>query len=143
MAERTYSYDPTKIKENGVDRMRLELGDTTFAPGELTAALCDEEYKAIIESSKGWNKAKLRCLEAILMRFAHQVNVSVDGLSYSFAQRVDFWKKLKDELKKDAKVTVPIAKLSALGGNLGGDPYFYEDLHTNRRKRTSRNGSWG
>lgn len=140
---RTYSYDPANIPENGIDRMRLELGDTTFAPGELTAALCDEEYKSIIETSKSWNKAKLRCLDAILMRFAHQVNVSVDGVSYSFAQRVDFWKKLKDDLKKETKVTVPSVNPSALNGSLGGSPYFYEDLHTNRRKRTSGNGSWG
>lgn len=138
---RTYSYDPAKIPENGIDRMRLELGDTTFAPGELTAALCDEEYKSIIETSKSWNKAKLRCLDAILMRFAHQVNVSVDGLSYSFAQRVDFWKKLKDDLKKETKLTVPTVNPSALNGSLGGSPYFYEDLHTNRRKRAGVNGS--
>ena len=28
MAERSYTYDPTKIKEKGKDRMRFELGDT-------------------------------------------------------------------------------------------------------------------
>lgn len=135
----TYTYDPSKINENGIDRMRLELGDTTFAPGELTAALCDEEYRCIIEDSKSWNRAKLRCLDAILMKFAHQVNFSVDGVSYSFAQRVDFWKKLKDDLKKETKVTVPTVNPSALNGRLGGSPYFHEDLHTNRRKK----GPWG
>ena len=83
-----YSYDPSKLNEKGIDRMRMELGDTTFAPAELTAALCDEEYQAIISENKSWKRAKLKCLEAILMRFAHQVDVSVDGLSYSFSERV-------------------------------------------------------
>lgn len=129
-----YSYDPSKLNENGVDRMRMELGDTTLAPGELTAALCDEEYEAIIKQYPRWKKAKLKCLEAILMRFAHQVNVSVDGLSYSFADRVNFWKELYKEAKREASVGVPTANPLALNGHLGGEPYFYNDMHTNGRK---------
>ena len=82
---RTYSYDPGKLNENGMDRMRMELGDTTFAPGELTAALCDEEYIAILNQNKSWKKAKLKCLQAIVMRFAHQVNMSVDGLCWLYS----------------------------------------------------------
>lgn len=130
----TYSYDPGKVTENGVDKMRLELGDTTFAPGELTAALCDEEYQSIISSTKSWKKAKIRCLEAILMKFAHQVDMSVDGLSYSFSKRIEFWKKLLDETKKTASTAVPTANPLALNGGIGGGPYFYNDLHANPRK---------
>ena len=130
----TYTYDPTKLNENGVDRMRLELGDTTFAPGELTAALCDEEYKAIINSSKTWKKAKIRCLEAILMKFSHQVTMTVDGISYSFSDRVDFWKKLLDETKKTLSTGVPTANPLALNGGIGGEPYFYNDMQRNPRR---------
>lgn len=130
---RTYTYNPENISENGVDRMRLELGDTTFAPGELTAALCDEEYRSIIEANKSWKKAKLRCLEAILMRFAHQVNMSVDGISYSFAERVKFWKELKSDLKKEANIALPSGKTVGIQGSKSGVPYFYEDLHKNPR----------
>lgn len=134
---KTYSYEPSEISENGVSRMRFELGDTTFAPGELTAALCDEEYSAMIAEYSSWKKAKLKCLEAILMRFAHQVNVSVDGLSYSFADRVQFWKSLYDEEKKTASKGVPTANPLALNGHLGGQPYFYNDLHANPCKAHS------
>ena len=134
---KTYSYDPAKISENGMHKMRFELGDTTFAPGELTAALCDEEYNALISEYTSWKKAKLKCLEAILMRFAHQVNVSVDGLSYSFADRVQFWKSLYDEMKKSASRGVPTANPLALNGSLGGQPYFYNDMHANSCKELS------
>lgn len=134
----TYSYDPSNTADYGVDRMRLELGDTTFAPGELTAALCDEEYQSIINGANGWKKAKLQCLDAILMKYAHQVNVSVDGLSYSFAQRVDFWKQLKSELKKETIAALPKVDPRALNGREGGPPYFYEDMHSNGRR-----GRWG
>ena len=130
----TYSYKPELLATNSVYRMRLELGDTTFAPGELTAALSDEEYRNIIGSTKSWKKAKLRCLDAILMRFAHQVNFSMDGVSYSFSQRVEFWKKLKDEMKKEASTAVPTANPMSLGGGMNGDMYFHFDMHANRHK---------
>lgn len=135
---KTYSYDPSKLAENGVDRMRLELGDTTFAPGELTAALCDEEYAAIIGQTKSWKRAKVKCLEAIVMRFAHQVNVSIDGLSYSFAERVKIWRELLKEAKTEACTGVPTANPLSLNGGIGGEPYFYADMMANVRKGTPR-----
>lgn len=130
----TYSYNPEKIAENGVDRMRLELGDTTFAPGELTAALCDEEYKAIIGQHKTWKKAKLECLRAIVMKFAHQVNFSVDGVSYSFSDRLEFWKAQYKEAKTENSLGVPTANPLALNGEIGGGPYFYNDMMANPRR---------
>ena len=130
---RTYSYDPTKAGEEGLDKMRLELGDTVLDPGELTAALCDEEYLAIIGRHKRWKKAKLKCLEAILMRFSHQVDVNVDGLSYSFSQRVEFWKKIYEEAKAEAVAALPVANPAALSGREGGPPYFHEDMNSNPR----------
>ena len=134
----TYSYQPELLEKNPVYKMRLELGDTTLAPGELTAALSDEEYQTIIKSTKSWKKAKLRCVEAILMRFSHQVNFSMDGISYSFEQRVEFWKELKKELKKEASTAVPTADPLALNGGLGGEPYFYNDMHANVRRMNPR-----
>lgn len=133
---RTYSYDPSKLGENGIDRMRMELGDTVFNPGELTAALCDEEYLAILELNPKWKKAKVKCLEAILMKFSHQVNTSVDGISYSFAERVKLWQELYKEAKAEASTAVPTADPLALNGSIGGGPYFYNDMHANPRKYT-------
>lgn len=134
----TYSYDPAKLQEDGKDRMRMELGDTTFAPGELTAALCDEEYEAILAKYPNFKKAKLKCLNTILMKFAHQVNMSVDGLSYSFAERVKFWKELYNEAKREAATGVPTANPLALNGRIGGQPYFYNDMHSNDRITNTR-----
>lgn len=128
-----YSYDPTKLNENGLDRMRFELGDTTFAPGELTAALCDEEYIAIIGMTKDWRRAKIKCLNAILMKFSHQVNMSVDGLSYSFADRVKFWKELLDEEKRELAAGVAPSVNPASLGEPNGGHYFYTDMQKNPR----------
>lgn len=131
----TYSYNPINLESSEICRMRLELGDTTFAPGELTAALSDEEYRYILKSCKGgWRQKKIKCLDAILMRFAHQVDFSVDGVSYSFSQRVDFWKNLRDELKKNSIIAIPTGNSQAMIDGPGGSSYFHTDLHANPRK---------
>lgn len=130
----TYSYDPTKITENGVDQMRFELGDTVVDIEGVSSPLCDEEYTAILDKyGQSWRKAKLKCLEAIVMKFSYEVNTSVGGLSYSLDQRFERWKKMYDAAKKEE---------AALGGlplvgcpdAISGAPYFYNDMQANIRK---------
>lgn len=128
-----YSYNPENITELGMDRMRFELGDTTFAPGELTAALSDAEYEAVISQHRSWKKAKLACLSAILMKYSHQTNMRVGPVSYDFAERVEFWKKLYDDLKAESNASGP-GLSSASPSSKDGKPYFYEDMHANPYK---------
>lgn len=131
----TYAYDPTRITDGGVDQMRFELGDTIVEMNGISSPLCDEEYEAIINSCKSWKKAKVKCLEAIVMKMAYEVNTSVDGLSYSLDQRYERWKKLLEEEKKSLSAigSVPIARQDALMP-AGGTPYFYNDMQANVRK---------
>lgn len=53
----TYVYDPSKIAENGKDRMRFELGDTMVEGAAETCALCDEEYSNAFDALEPhtWN----------------------------------------------------------------------------------------
>lgn len=129
-----YSYKPEQIYDGSVNQMRFELQDNIIEGEGITCALCDEEYKAIIEHEKSWKKAKLKCLNAIVTKFAYEVNTSTDGLSYSLAERYPRWKAMYDDLKKETIMPLPVCKPSALGNRPGRPPYFYEDLHTNRRK---------
>lgn len=131
----TYTYDCTKIYDNGVNQMRFELQDNITDGGEVTSALCDEEYTAIISNEKGWKMAKLKCLKAIVTKFAYEVNTSTDGLSYSLAERYNRWKAMYDDLKKESFAAAPVCNPAALGSNPYRPPYFYEDLHANVRKR--------
>jgi len=127
----SYSYDPTKIGESGVDRMRFELGDTQFNPAELTAALADEEYSAVISANEGWKKAKFKCLEAILMKFAHQTDMRSGPVSYDFSERVKFWKDMYDDMKGSVSAnTAPLI----FGGCASGEMYFHEDMQRNPRR---------
>lgn len=132
----TYSYDPTQITENGINKMRFELGDTVVDMGPASSPLCDEEYQAIIDQygQKSWRKARFMCLSAIVMKLAYEVDTSVDGLSYSLSQRYDRWKAMKDkeEAALAAMCGVPIARADALMP-AGGTPYFYNDMQANRR----------
>ena len=133
----TYSYDPTKCQEGGVNQMRFELGDTVTDMGAAASALCDEEYDAIIKvHGKNWRKAKFLCLDAICKKLAYEVSTSIDGLSYSLQERYPRFEKMRDDLKKEltAVGSAPRAGNPASLSPHGGTPYFYNNMQANRRK---------
>lgn len=133
----TFSYDPTKITEKGVDQMRFELGDTVTDMEGITSPLCNEEYEAIIQKyGSDWRKARYMCLKAIVMKLSFEVDTSVGGLSYSLNQRYDRWKKMLDEAKKDMAAIHSLPRVGNPGSLMphGGTPYFYNDMQANRRK---------
>lgn len=130
----TYSYDPTKITEGGLDQMRFELGDTVVDIEGVSSPLCDEEYTAILDKyGQSWRKAKLKCLEAIVMKFSYEVNTSVGGLSYSLDQRFERWKKMYDAAKKE-EAAMGGLPLVGCPDAISGEPYFYNDMQANLRK---------
>lgn len=133
----TFTYDPSKITEKGKDQMRFELGDTVVDMEGITSPLCDEEYSAILgKYVDSWKKAKLKCLEAIVMKLAYEVDTSVGGLSYSLSSRYDRWKKMYDDAKKEASAMANVPRVGDEGSLMphGGTPYFYNDMQANRRK---------
>lgn len=135
---RSFTYDPTKITDGGVDQMRFELGDTVVDMAGIASPLCDEEYAAILGKYKNWRLAKLKCLEAIVMKMSYEVNTSVGGLSYSLDQRYERWKKLLEEDKKimDGIAGVPVAgdPNSLIPHGLTPTPYYHDDMQANLRK---------
>ena len=133
----TYSYDPTKITEGGVDQMRFELGDTVIDLEHMTSPLCNEEYQAIITKyGKSWKRAKYECLNAICMKLAYEVDTSVGGLSYSLSERFERFSKMKDAAKKELAGLHGVPRAGNPGSLMphGGTPYFYNDMQANRRK---------
>lgn len=134
--EPTYSYDPSKMMDGGKDQMRFELQDIAVDGARETCVLSDQEYDAILakttEEGLGWKAAKYKCLKAIVMRMAYEVDFSADGLSMSLSKRYDRWKALKDSL--EAEMQVPTANPLALGKNApDGGHYFYAGMNDNPR----------
>ena len=131
----SYTYNPEKVSEPGVDRMRCELGDVMVEGGTETCALTDEEYKAVLKRfnlKTQWRKAKIEILRSILYRFAYEVDTKVGPLSLSLSERHKRWKELYDDLKsEDDKCAVPTANPQAIGSR----PYFYKGMHDNRTSR--------
>ena len=124
---RTYTYDPSKIGEDGRDRMRFELGDTlTDHDGEL-AALSDEEYDAVLNMYPGrWRKAKLACLQSICFGFLYEGDLKDGPMALSLRQRAEAWKQMYDELKaEEAAAGVPAANPKAISPA----HYFREGMH--------------
>ena len=136
--EPTYTYDPSKMQDGGKDQMRFELQDIAVGLVQQTCVLSDQEYDAILaktrESGGGWNAAKYRCLCAIVMRMAYEVDFSADGLSMSLSKRYDRWKELKHEMEGEMQRIV--ANPLALGKNApDGGHYFYSGMNDNPRAK--------
>lgn len=129
----TYSYNPELIGEFGKDRMRFELGDTFVEENEKTAYLSDEEILAVIENSSTWKKAQFRLVDSLIRRFAYEVDEKADPAAWSWHQRYEQWKKLRDELKNsaDAESISPLGNVNP--SKLKRPPYFFEDMHANRK----------
>lgn len=129
MARATYSYDPTKVGENGKDRMRFELGDTMVEGEGQASALSDEEIEAVLTANPGrWKRAKLALVESVMRRFSYEVDERIGPLSISLRQRYESWKAMYGQLKKEvASATVP----SANPASISKDHYFTEGMHNN------------
>lgn len=129
-----YSYDPAQCMDGGLNQMRMELGDTVVDTEGVSCALCDEEYQAILNAyPKSWKKAKLTCLQTILMRLSFEVDTEIDELSYNLSQRAERWQKMYDTLKKELSTAVPVANKGALSPP-NGEFYFYNDMQKNPRR---------
>lgn len=126
-----WTYNPLNLAVPSVDKMRFELGDTAVEMGAVTCALCDEEYAAMLGQYPNWQRAKLACLRAIVMKLSYEVDTQADGLSYALSQRFPRWKAMLDEEEKkmSSLTAVPRIQEKAIGA-----PYFYGDLHANPRR---------
>lgn len=129
MAEKTYTYDPSKISEKGKDRMRFELGDTMVEGGAETAALTDEEINAVLALYPSrWKKAKLALVESLCRRFSYEVDTDVGPLSLGLQGRAEAWRAMYEELKASiGNFAAPSANPAAIGGR----PYFYAGMMDN------------
>ena len=109
MRELSYTYDGTKIAEQGKDRMRFELGDVMVDDGARNAYLSDEEIEAMIEANKPyWIRAKLALVESVLRRFSYEVDTQSGPLRLSLNQRYAAWKAMYDKLKSEAETATSI-----------------------------------
>ena len=130
----TYSYDPTKINEFGVDRMRFELGDVLVLEGAKTAYLSDSEYLAVLESSKSWRRAKFRLIETLLRRFSYETDTKVDSVEFKLSQRVDEWRREYNRLRTEVDAE-DIAQSGALNtSNKSRPPAFWVGQHDWRQR---------
>lgn len=130
----TYSYDPTKIGEFGLDRMRFELGDTMVLEPEKTAYLSDEEYQAVLDSSSSWRRAKFRLVETLLRRFSYEVDTEVREAKWSLHQRIDEWKDLWKRLKAELEEEELMGSFGFAGGK-PRPPVFWIGQHDWRARR--------
>lgn len=98
----TYSYFPEEINHEDKDRMRFELADTDTDKDNISAALSDEEINAVLEQyPDNFRMAKFKLVEHLVFKYGQDVDNKVGPVSFTFSHRMDFWKKLYDDMKKE------------------------------------------
>lgn len=129
--DKTYTYDPAKIKDCGRDKMRFELGDTMVEGGAETTALTDEEITAILETyPRKWKRAKLALVESICRRFSYEVDTKVGPLSLSLQGRAEMWKQMYDDLRKSVGNSASVS-VGVNPAAVGGNAYFSAGMMDN------------
>ena len=108
--------------------MRFELGDTMTEGGADTCVLCDEEYTAMLAQSKTWQKAKLECLKAIVMKLSYEVDYKVSDMSFSLSDRYKHFKTMLEELEKKEQGNAFVSKATTTKET---KPYFYLGMQEN------------
>lgn len=130
---RTYSYFPEDINTEDKDRMRFEIADTDVEKGPASAALSDEEISAMLERyPDSFIMAKFKLVEHLLFKYGQDVDNKVGPVSFTFANRMDFWKDLYDRLKKQVAQSA-IGNLKPYGGEEAQrkKAYFYTHMMDN------------
>lgn len=128
----SYTYDPSQITDRGLNQMRFELGDTMVEGEKETAALCDEEYLAIIQGIQSWKKAKLAVVEGIMRRFSYEVNTTIGPVKLDLLERAKHWKQMYDELKDECGADImPSMGMPSPETLDDGGHYFWGGMHDN------------
>lgn len=125
----TYTYDPSNIGVAGLDRMRFELGDVNVSDNGIHAAISDEEINAMITLyPSDWKRAKYKIVESIYRRFSYEVTTSTAGVSIQLQARVEHWKQVYSEFKKEAAgATAPsIDSLSTIDSPTGDGGHYFK-----------------
>ena len=126
----TYSYCAENITQNGIDKMRFELGDTMTEGGADTCILCDEEYIAMLAQHKTWQKAKIECLKAIVMKLCYEVDYKVNDMSLSLSDRYKHFKNMLEELEKKQQSSAFMSKTATTKQT---KTYFYLGMQENKK----------
>lgn len=130
---KTYEYDPAKIKDNGKDRMRFELGDTMTEGGSDTCALTDEEIEAALDLyPERFKRAKLALLESICRRLSYEVNTTEGPVKLELLSRARLWREDYEALKKElaeSGTTVPPYGVGSDG--MPKRPSFWKNMMIN------------
>ncbi len=135
MAKGAYTYEPERLKESGMDRMRFELGDVMVEGGSETTALTDEEIQAALDMyPKSWKRAKLMLLESLCRRFSYEVDTKTGPLQLNMQERAKLWRSDYESLKKEVSAeSCSIPRFGAGGQGEWKPPYFYTGMQQNER----------
>lgn len=128
----TYTYEPEKIFDGGINQMRFELGDIAVnGLAEQTCVMCDEEYQGVLQQSKGnFRMAKILALRAIVSRLSFEVDIKVHDLSMNLPKRRQYFQELLNKLEQSVQFPV-----TSGGNSTQKEAYFYLGMQENENAK--------
>lgn len=125
------------FRQKAIKKLRKIAGGDTYTIIYLKMLLVamkqDGRLPEKVPTARQWKKAKLRCLESIMRKFAFEPDTKVGPLSLSMGERAKLWKEMYEDLKKDLKASaasaeaiLPLAENPETGRIT--PPYFYAGM---------------
>lgn len=127
----SYSYDESRLAENGKDYMRYVIGDVNVENGGQSAYVSDEAIQAMLDRFPTFRMAEIALLKHLLRRFSYEVNTQVGALRLDLKDRVEHWRQLLKELQ--AESSSPQAALTAGKDGRSRPPLFVVGQFDNRQ----------
>lgn len=120
----------TLIRDFGGELIVLEQeGETCVSLGKVSPS--KRRHFPVYRVDKSlWLQVKIKAVEAILFQFSHQVNTSIDSLSYDFGDRAAHWLSIKNILEKELERYTGGSAISSGTWGLGS---FGVGIHDNVR----------
>lgn len=134
----SFSYDIDAVPENGLDRIRFELGDVD----STDVMLQDEAIEIILLDTPNWQTALAKSARVIEAGFRRLLEQSVGDIRVEYTKRAETWSKMRQRFEELAPEVsaVTTAGMGLSAGGTGGGTYY--GIHMHEAPGTAPDTNW-
>lgn len=137
-----FSYDMDAVLDNGMDRIRFELGDID----STDVLLQDEEIELILEDTPNWQTALAKSARIIESRFRRLLEQSIGDIRVEYTKRAETWSKMRQRFEQLAPEisAVTTAGMGLSAGGISGESAqkTYYGIHMHEAPGTAPDKNW-
>lgn len=138
----SFSFDIDAVPENGLDRIRFELGDVD----STDVMLQDEAIEVILLDTPNWQTALAKSARIIEAGFRRLLEQSVGDIRVEYTKRAETWSKMRQRFEELAPEisTVTTAGMGLSAGGISSEPMqrTYYGVHMHETPGTAPDTNW-